>query len=96
MEEQKQIDPSQDLGHLHIAQWQWQSDPDPWKESDPAKWNWENYPEKTCMIIEKAFLLKQGVADLGEYEVNLMEMEQITRRIASEGEESEERDIADS
>jgi len=80
MEEQKQIDPPENLGQLYIAQWQWQCDLDPWEETDPAKWSWENYSEETCIIIERAFSLKQGVADLGEYEVDLIEMRQINKK----------------
>ena len=53
-----------------IPTWYWQSDPDPWKEDDPKKWNWTPYPAPISAKIENAYHHRQKTVDLGDYEID--------------------------
>jgi len=82
MEEQKLGDDStkpQSLILYDVIQWKWQSDPDPWKEKDSTKWTWQDYSSEQSSIIEKAFLLNQATADLGDYEIDFNKMLQVKK-----------------
>jgi len=68
------------LADHEVPVWQWQSDADPYKEKDEAKWIWQDYPHESCRILEKALRLKQEVADLGDYEVDLKRMLQVNKK----------------
>jgi len=63
-----------------ISIWQWQSDKDPYEENDETNWKWQDYPYDSCLILEKALRLKQAIADLGDYEVDLKRMVQVNKK----------------
>jgi len=82
MEEEKIVDVFQSQGVsgcLAFALWQWQSDLDPWKEKDAAKWTWQNYSDDNCRIIEQAFFQNKEIADLKDYEIDLKKMLQVRK-----------------
>jgi len=62
-----------------VAQWQWQSDTEPWRQKDPTRRHWQDYSYEQCIIIENAFSSDQKLADLGEYEVDFKKMQQIKK-----------------
>jgi len=87
MEEQKL--PLTPAKHHHIPEptyslWQWQSDLDPFQETNPAKWTWQNYSDEECAIIEEAFGLDQEFIDLKEHEIDLRKMLQVHKRFRNQ------------
>ncbi len=61
------------------ARWSWQSDVDPWKEKDEKKWSWTPYKVDINQIIENSFLKKEKIADIGDYEIDLVKMLQVNK-----------------
>ena len=64
----------------HPPQWLWQSDLDPWSDTDPSKWTWTPYPEDVNSSIEKAFSSDQTTVNIGKYDVDLKAMIQISTK----------------
>lgn len=81
MEEQKQNPSKPQQKTIIPAQWQWQSDSDPWKEKDPSKWNWRNYPYDECAMLEIAYSLKHETAELDQYIIDFNQMLQIHKSV---------------
>jgi len=84
MEEQKHSDPLKThtpTNPIQFAQWQWQCDPDPWKEKDPVKWSWQDYSNDVSLIIENAFSLNQEeIIGIGNnYEIDFKKMVQVNK-----------------
>ncbi|CAF4515683.1 unnamed protein product [Rotaria sp. Silwood2] len=61
---------------LKTIEWMWQSNPDPWSKSEPAKWN--HFSDMENLIIEEAFLNKQPLAILDEYYIDFGKNRQIS------------------
>ncbi|CAF3833720.1 unnamed protein product [Rotaria sp. Silwood1] len=60
---------------LKTIEWMWQSNPNPWSESEPAKWS--HYSDLENLIIEEAFQDKQSRALLDDYYIDFKSKRQI-------------------
>lgn len=60
---------------LEQIEWMWQSNPNPWSESEPAEWS--HYSDVENLIIEEAFSNKQSEAMLDGYHIDLIHKVQI-------------------
>lgn len=78
---QSQSSPSLPLADLsapsYVVRWFWQSDFDPWKDTDPTKWTWTAYSHDLNFTIENGFESDPiSLVDIGHYEVDLKNMVQ--------------------
>jgi len=84
MEEEKIPEPkSQARDYFGVIKWQWQSDFNPRDEENPFEWNWRDYSDSDCFILEKAFLLNEKKAILRNYEVDLGRMLQVHKKFSN-------------
>ncbi|CAF4489037.1 unnamed protein product, partial [Rotaria magnacalcarata] len=60
----------------NIVEWMWQSNPNPWSESEPAKWS--HYSDLETLIIEGAYSTKQLQAILDDYYIDFKQKRQIS------------------
>ncbi|CAF3974483.1 unnamed protein product, partial [Rotaria sp. Silwood1] len=61
---------------LKCVEWMWQSNPDPWSESEPAIWN--HYSDVENIIIERAYSNKETRAILDDYYIDFKQNRQMS------------------
>ncbi|CAF3078531.1 unnamed protein product [Rotaria sp. Silwood2] len=61
---------------LKTTEWMWQSNPNPYSESEPAEWS--HYSDLENLIIERAFSTKQSRAILDDYYIDFKKNLQIS------------------
>ncbi|CAF1247732.1 unnamed protein product [Rotaria sordida] len=61
---------------LKTVEWMWQSNPNPFSESEPATWSY--YSDVENLIIEEAFQDKQPQAQLDDYFIDFKSNLQIS------------------
>ncbi|CAF4461205.1 unnamed protein product, partial [Rotaria magnacalcarata] len=54
----------------------WQSNPNPWSESEPVEWS--HYSDLETLIIEGAYSIKQSQAILDDYYIDFKQKRQIS------------------
>jgi hypothetical protein len=63
------------LNTLKTVEWMWQSNPDPWSKTEPAKWS--HYSDVENLLIERAFSNKEPRAILDDYYIDFSDNWQI-------------------
>ncbi|CAF1390443.1 unnamed protein product [Adineta steineri] len=63
------------INSLKTIEWKWQSNPNPWSETEPPTWS--HYSDVENLIIERAFLNKQPRAILDAYYIEFKDNAQI-------------------
>ncbi|CAF5050554.1 unnamed protein product, partial [Rotaria magnacalcarata] len=61
---------------LKNIEWMWQSNPNPWSESEPVEWS--HYSDLETLIIEGAYSAKQPRAILDDYYIDFEQKRQIS------------------
>lgn len=59
-----------------IVEWVWQSNPDPWSDSEKPEWT--HYSDIESLIIEEAYIAKQTYVKFDDYHIDIKEEVQIS------------------